>query len=200
MVIFLFKQCWKKTSSHRIHFYQDVNKSLFGGTAWCWYPSLKRHGSKGEYVKMYANKGKIRLEASRWLSHSLRNQSCGATSCGEKVGGGGNHYLGLRESSFVWHLLLKTPGSKKTAANSSKLWKKEVAWLLTQCSLMSISLCLSAGSWRVSEKGHVVYSFRIECYLALATSTKACTASRARQDIVDQRGEKTTRMHCHFFF
>lgn len=128
--------------------------------AGCWYPKLKRHRSKGENVKMYANKSKIRLEASCWLSHSLtRNQSRGVTSCGEKVGEGGDHYFRFRESSFVWHLPLKTPGSKKTAANSSKLWENEVAWLLTQCSLMSISLCLSAGSWRCIERGHVVYSF-----------------------------------------
>lgn len=160
MVIFLFWHWWKKTSSHRIHFYQDVNKCLFEGTPWCWYPKLKRHRSKGENVKMYANKSKIRLEASCWLSHSLtRNQSRGVTSCGEKVGEGGDHYFRFRESSFVWHLPLKTPGSKKTAANSSKLWENEVAWLLTQCSLMSISLCLSAGSWRCIERGHVVYSF-----------------------------------------
>lgn len=152
MVIFFFKQSWKKTSSHRIHFYQDVNKCLFEGTAWCWYLSLKRQGSKGENVKIYANKSKIRLEASRWLSHSLtRNQSRGAASCREKVGGEGDRYLGFRESSFVRHLPLKTPGSKKTAANSSKLWENEVAWLLTQCSQRSISLCLSAGRWRCIE-------------------------------------------------
>lgn len=152
MFIFLFRQSWKKTSNHGIQFYQAVNKCLSEGTAWCWYLSQKRQGSEGENVKIYANKSKIRLEASRWLSHSLtRNQSCGATSCREKVGGGGDHYLGFRESSFVWHLPLKTPGSKKTAANSSKLWENEVAWLLTQCLLTSISLCLRAGRWRCIE-------------------------------------------------
>lgn len=110
--------------------------------------SFKRHGSKGENVKMYANRDKICLEDSCWLSKSLtRNQSSGVTSCREKVAGGGDHYLGFRESSFVWHLSLKTRSSKRTAANSTKLLEKEVAWLLTQCSLMSISLCLSAGSW-----------------------------------------------------
>lgn len=116
-------------------------------------PRLKRRGSKGASVTMYANRGKICLEASRWLSERLtRNQSCGgATSCREKVGGGGDHYLGFQESSFVWHFPLKAPGSKKTAANSSKSLEKEVAWLLTQCLLMSISLCRSAGSWHSIE-------------------------------------------------
>lgn len=147
------------------------------GIAWCWCLSLKRHGSKGENVKMYANKGKIFLEASRWLSHSLtRNQSCGATSCGEEVGGGGDHYFGFRESSFAWHLLLKTPGSKKTAANSSKLWENEGAWFLTQCLLMNISLCLSTGGWRCIEwEGSCclfIWKGQDKCYFALEQAPK----------------------------
>lgn len=115
-------------------------------------------------------------------------QEIKATSCGEKIGRGGDHYLGFQESSFVWHLPLKTPGSKKTASNSSKLWENEVAWLPTQCSLMSISLCLSAGSWRCIEwEGSCclfIWNGQDKCYLALATSTKACTSSRASQEIL----------------
>lgn len=162
---------------HRLHFYLiwiNESSSRHGGVD---SPGLKRRGSKGANVKMYANRCKICLEASRWLSKSLtRNQSHGgATSWGEKVGGGGDHYLGFRESSFVRHFPLKTPGSKKIAANSSKSLEKEVAWLLTQSLLMSISLCLSAGSWHCIEwEGSCclfLQSGQDKCYLAPATGT-----------------------------
>lgn len=155
------------------------------------FPSLKRRGSKGGDIKMYANGRRICLEASHWLSKSLtRNQSSGASSCREMVGGWEDHYLGFRESSFVWHLPLKVPGSKKTAANSNKLTEKEAPWLPTQCQLMSISLCLSAGGWRsiewegswcpFTQRGQVG---RASVTQPPTTSSNAYTASRASQDI-----------------
>lgn len=111
---------------------------------WVW----KDTGQKVRTLRCMQIRAKFAWKLHADYSSLTRIQSRGATSCGEKVGGGGDHYLGFREFSFVWHLPLKTLGSKKSAENSSELREKEVAWLLKQCLLMSISLCLSAGSWR----------------------------------------------------